>query len=647
MTHQDLDSFVGAFERACLSDRRAELSNYLPAANHPSYREIVVELVRVDLEFAWNRNEQKYVEAYRTVFPDVFSDKNALEQVAFEEYRLRNLAGLTVSPFDYEKRLSIDTRHWPLVHAQNPTAATRPLDSEETVAGDLVDNASSDTQISPDVAALVRGSTPSSKIFQRTLRRRLRFVSIVFTVVLAYLAGLVIFNPVVKVGLFLGSKGLVGLNGSFLLACSALTIILWSRSPIDLRWLRRIEVLLFGFILVELAVGLSFDLFVDRELLEPLREGDHSLFHYASSWSQPFFALIVAYGIFIPSTWRRCTTIVVPMAIVPLAICLTAGFVEGGLNRGFLQSFLLQMAIWMAIAVGVAVYGVHRIETLHRQLSGKQRIGRYRLVKQLAKGGMGDVYLAHDPMLRRSCAIKLIRSDCAGDPIAFARFEREVRVLARMSHPNAVQIFDYGHTDSGIFYYVMEYLNGVGLDRLVVENESLQCERVVAILLQVCSALRALHSGGLIHRDVKPSNIFVCPSSDQVEIAKLLDFGLVKVTNDPGNSGVTQDGEIIGTPAFMSPEQASGQLVDARTDIYSLGAVAYFVLCGAPPFVRCTVVETLNAHIQERLLPLNQHRADVDEGLSEVIHRCLAKDRDCRFANILELEEALAPFQLS
>ena len=287
------------------------------------------------------------------------------------------------------------------------------------------------------------------------------------------------------------------------------------------------------------------------------------------------------------------------------------------------------------------LYGVHRIEILQREIE-KQHIGKYQLVSQLAQGGMGRVFLAQHPLLRRPCAIKLIRPDCARDPRLLARFEREVQVLAELSHPNAVQIFDYGHTDNGTFYYVMEYLEGVGVDQLVNREGSLRCERVVAILLQVCSALRRLHNGGLIHRDLTPSNIFVCQPGGSEETVKLLDFGLVKISEDSSRAELTQYGEIIGTPAFMSPEQASGKVTDVRTDIYSLGAVAYFMLCGVPPLLRQSVVETLHAHIHQPYVPLDQLQDGIDSRLADVVHRCLAKDPAKRFASVAELTQALA-----
>ena len=354
MVDQDIDSFVDAFEQACACDGGADLTDYLPAANHPKYGEIIVEIARVDLELAWGRNEGRYVERYQSMFPDVFAHADALERVAFEEYRSRAQAGHSVTPADYQTRLSINTQDWPLLQTSPSTSSTTRGDRTLTASDDLLRESSSDSAVSPEFSVRVRRGGPEGTSVRRTLWQRLRFVSLVFTIILAYFAGLARFNPIVKVGLFLGSQSLIALNLGSLVACTALTIVLWSRSNLGMRWLRRLEIMLFGLILLELSVGLIHDLFIDRELMRPLREGDHALFHYASSWSMPFFAVIVAYGVLIPSTWRRCMMIVIPMAIVPLSIGLAAGFAEHGLTISFLQSYLLQMAIWMSIATGIA-----------------------------------------------------------------------------------------------------------------------------------------------------------------------------------------------------------------------------------------------------------------------------------------------------
>ena len=180
------------------------------------------------------------------------------------------------------------------------------------------------------------------------------------------------------------------------------------------------------------------------------------------------------------------------------------------------------------IAAVASVCGTHLINTLRREVFEAKQLGQYRLVKLLGAGGMGEVYLAEHRMLKRPCAIKLIHPDRAGDPRVLARFEREVRMTARLSHWNTVEIFDYGRTDDGTFFYVMEYLPGLSLEDLLERHGPLPAERVVHLLRQTCHGLREAHEVGLIHRDIKPGNIFAAQRGGLYDVVKLLDFGLVK-----------------------------------------------------------------------------------------------------------------------
>jgi serine/threonine-protein kinase len=237
----------------------------------------------------------------------------------------------------------------------------------------------------------------------------------------------------------------------------------------------------------------------------------------------------------------------------------------------------------------------------------------------------------------------LIRRERAGNPKNLLRFEREVQATATLTHPNTVEILDYGHTEDGTFYYVMEYLPGLSLEQLVTRHGPLPPERAVHLLRQVCGALQEAHAIGLIHRDVKPGNILVCDRGGRRDVAKLLDFGLVQVPGlGQAEQRLTQEGAIAGTPAYMSPEQAAGKsALDARSDIYSLGAVAYFLLTGHPPFVRQTAMQILAAHIYESPVALDGH-ADVGADLEAVLMRCLEKDPARRFPDAESLDQALA-----
>jgi serine/threonine-protein kinase len=257
---------------------------------------------------------------------------------------------------------------------------------------------------------------------------------------------------------------------------------------------------------------------------------------------------------------------------------------------------------------------------------------------------MGEVYLAEHMLLRRPCALKLIRPEQAGNPANLSRFEREVRASATLTHPNTIEIYDYGHTADGTFYYVMEYLPGLSLEELVTRQGPLPPARAVHFLRQVCGALREAHSIGLIHRDIKPSNIFATERGGVLDVAKLLDFGLVQsVEFDSRQAKLTVQGTILGSPPYMSPEQAAGKTdLDARTDIYSLGAVAYFLLTGQPPFVRDTAMQVLLAHVYEPAPPLSELRPDVPADLQAVVLRCLEKDPAKRFPDAASLEKALA-----
>src|SRR5438552_513936 len=300
---------------------------------------------------------------------------------------------------------------------------------------------------------------------------------------------------------------------------------------------------------------------------------------------------------------------------------------------------VLELTIFGAIAV----FGSHKIRELHMKAHEAQRLGQYRLKQVLGFGGMGAVYLAEHVLLRRPCAIKLIRPDQAGDPQTLIRFEREVQATATLTHWNTVEIFDYGHTEDGTFYYVMEYLQGMNLKDQVERHGPMPPERAVHFLRQVCQALREAHSIGLIHRDIKPSNIFAYERGKVYDVAKLLDFGLVKGIG-LGNDGIklTHDGAFTGSPAFMSPEQAVGQQqLDARSDIYNVGAVAYFLITGELLFDRTSPLQMLHAHAYEPLVPNQEFQETVAADLQRVILRCLEKDPDHRYQDTLTLDKAL------
>jgi hypothetical protein len=420
--------------------------------------------------------------------------------------------------------------------------------------------------------------------------------------------------------------------------------LLWSRQPLAMKSLRTLELTIFGMIAAFFA-WLQVDTYHDGAVLRSIVPGQEGIVFrlVSSAASLRWFLLIVLYGTFIPNTWRRCLAVMGALAALPVAL-MVAGSSLDATTGPYVLSALPETIILMAIAVAIAVFGSHKIRELHVKAHEAERLGQYRLKQVLGFGGMGAVYLAEHVLLRRPCAIKMIRPDQAGDPRTLIRFEREVQATATLTHWNTVEIFDYGHAEDGTFYYVMEYLPGMNLEDLVEKHGPMPPERAVHFLRQVCQALREAHGIGLIHRDIKPSNIFACERGKVYDVAKLLDFGLVKGIG-LGNDGIklTHDGAFTGSPAFMSPEQAAGQdELDARSDIYNLGAVAYFLITGELLFDRTTPLQMLHAHAYEAVVPNQEFQETVAADLQQVILRCLEKNPDDRYQDALALDKALA-----
>jgi serine/threonine-protein kinase len=355
-----------------------------------------------------------------------------------------------------------------------------------------------------------------------------------------------------------------------------------------------------------------------------------------------WFLLIILYGTFIPNTARRCAAVVGSLALLPLLL-MGVGSQLDPATADYVLSAIPETVIILATAAAIAVFGSYKLSELYVQAHEAQRLGQYRLKQVLGFGGMGSVYLAEHVLLRRPCAIKLIRPDQAGDPRTLLRFEREVQATARLTHWNTIEVFDYGHTEDGTFYYVMEYLPGKNLEALVEEHGPLPPERVVYLLRQVCQALHEAHRVGLLHRDIKPSNIFACERGKVYDVAKLLDFGLVKTFGPEGDSvKLTRKGAFAGSPAFLSPEQAAGRDLDARSDIYNVGAVAYYLLTGKLAFDRLTPLQMIHAHASEPLIPVPEFTERVPADLQRVILRCLEKKPEQRYPDAVSLDRALA-----
>lgn len=302
--------------------------------------------------------------------------------------------------------------------------------------------------------------------------------------------------------------------------------------------------------------------------------------------------------------------------------------------------FVLFGTLWCAFAVFAAAANSRQLYGLRARIREIGKLGQYTLEMKIGEGGMGAVYRATHAMLRRPAAIKLLARAGASEKDQ-ARFEREVQLTSTLKHPNTVAIFDYGRTADGVFYYVMEYLDGLDLERLVKQHGPLEPARVIHILVQVCGALVEAHAQKLIHRDIKPANIVLIERIDEPDVVKVVDFGLVKTLTTDGAESRTDT--ITGTPLYLSPEAIKApETVDARTDIYALGAVAYFLLSGRDVFMGETVVEVLSRHLLEEPQPPSVHSKNpLPADLEQLVLQCLAKDPAARPGSAAALRSAL------
>jgi serine/threonine-protein kinase len=436
----------------------------------------------------------------------------------------------------------------------------------------------------------------------------------------------------------------VGHAAEVLVALTALLVV-WRQRNLSLRALRGIELGLFGLACALLALW-QFRWFQSGHLrsFAGADRGRDAVLLASGGLTSPWLMLIMVYGTSIPNTGRRCAAVVTCMAVVPILLTLVVAYQDPLLRPALLVDFLPgNLLVWLLVAGAIAVYGSHRVSTLRREVFAARELGQYRLKRCLGAGGMGEVYLAEHRLLRRPCAVKLIRPERAGDASSLQRFEREVQTMATLKHWNTVEIYDYGRADDGTFYYVMEYLPGWNLDDLVERHGVLPAGRVVHVVRQLCAALREAHAVGLVHRDIKPGNIILCERGGVCDVVKLLDFGLVKtVAPRGGSSALTLEGIIVGTPDYMSPEQAQGKLqLDGRSDIYSLGAVMYYLLTGRAVFDHENVMRVIAAHITDPVLPPSVLQAEVPADLESVVLHCLQKDAGQRFASAEALAEAV------
>ncbi len=379
------------------------------------------------------------------------------------------------------------------------------------------------------------------------------------------------------------------------------------------------------------SIGVSFMCLLEDGLVSPYAAGIPAIFTVRAA--------------FLAVPWRAALGSTMFCALAYPFVVLGSATASGDLAELFSSSdklgiFALYNAMIWATLIATLVGG-HTTWALRRQTFEARSVGRYRLVRQLARGGMGEVWLAHHTTLHRDVALKLLRSDRLSE-VALRRFEREVQATTELTHPHTVRVFDYGATDDGLWYYAMELLQGEDLASAVQRGGPLPPRRALQLIMQVAGALAEAHAHGIVHRDIKPENIFLCRAAGVQDFVKVLDFGIAKREDGDQAVSITNTDRPLGTLAYLSPEVALGGSADLRTDVYALGGLLYFMLVGSAPFEGVPTSELVEAHVSKEPEPPSARLGTpLDPRLEQVVMRCLAKEPAARFADAGELLRAL------
>ena len=326
----------------------------------------------------------------------------------------------------------------------------------------------------------------------------------------------------------------------------------------------------------------------------------------------------------------------------PLVPELRAYWAGLGARTAFFEHAWKLMGV--TLLSGVSVVVSRSLYRLQRSAHDARRLGNYVIEKELGSGGMGKVYVARHALICRPTAVKVLTTPDGGDATAgLARFEREVRLSASLTHPNTITIFDFGRTADDTFYYAMEYLEGLDLQRMVESFGPLPEERVAYLLRQVCGSLGEAHARGIIHRDVKPSNIFVTQRGGLRDFVKVLDFGLARRVREDGDTGLTKTGMVFGTPRYIAPESVAGQQrTDARSDLYNVGGVTYWMLTGRPLFSSSSSIDLIIDHVKTIPDPPSAvSELPISPEVDAIVMKLLAKEPDERYQTAEEVVEAL------
>jgi serine/threonine-protein kinase len=450
-----------------------------------------------------------------------------------------------------------------------------------------------------------------------TLFSKLMFWSIV--ALLVFLTAMYRIYPTVEPAdnniIFAGATVLLGVNA-----------VLWRavllRRPLSVRVLYALD--------VTYATGIGGAFALSALLAHDLRPSGYAALMYAA------FTVFMR-AIVVPSSGRR-TAVVSLLVFVPMWIASVVLAFETEQEVPS-PAFVVGALVLGVVPILLASVGSDIIYGLRREVSEARQLGQYLLERKIGEGGNGAVYRAHHALLRRPTAIKLLLPDRVGAE-NLDRFEREVKHMSQLTHPNTVAVFDYGRSPDGVFYYAMEYLDGIDLEHLVERFGPQPSGRVVHILLQVCGALHEAHAAQLIHRDIKPANIILCERGTVLDVAKVVDFGLVKeITRD--TDAATQ--VVLGTPAYVAPEAVTDpDHITHAVDLYGLGAVGYFLVTGRRLFEGKTAVDVCIQHVTQPPRPPSAlPGVAIGPELEAVLMRCLAKQPAERYPSAAALAEAL------
>jgi serine/threonine-protein kinase len=621
------------FEEAWGRGQPEPIEACLPEADESLRTATLEELVCIELEFAWRRWRESGCKAerppplenYLEQFPGLAAPE-ITARLARQEFLVRREAGSEVSQEEYRERFP---------HARRFLG----WDAAETIRQTV--------RIAADEPPPVVGAVSSRESEIRALlQRRLKAIAPVgvfawSSLLAASLAGAADLGRAQIGGV---TQALLAANALYL---AGVAVMMQRKLPWGFSVLRTLEIGQYA-LLCSLIAAMRIVAMHRRLTSDFPTVGTYPALNVVMAMTAFGFLIgITMAGVVFPNTRRRAAAIVLSITAIPLTIDATLAVAHperlSQIGGGAIFSGMI-----LLYAVTLALFASAKIEALQREASAARRearearaLGPYVLKRRLGSGGMGEVYEAEHRLLKRPCAVKLIRPERAGDSQMLARFDREVQATARLKHPNTVDVFDYGRTDDGVFYYVMEYLEGLSLEQLVDRHGPLPSSRAVHVLIQACGALREAHEAGLVHRDIKPSNLFLCRYGGMFDMVKLLDFGLVQNTLAAGDSRLTLADGFVGTPGYMSPEQAEGASPDARSDLYSLGATAFFLLTGQPPFEGETMLDVLFAHRHQSPPALADFGVEAPPELESIIRRCLAKSPQDRFPDAASLAQAL------